>query len=83
MALGEHLQKKLRKLYEPSSMVNIKYKGNDVAFKTDSSGNATVLFIGRKGDNGIIRGERYVRTLKRDSSGKVIKDHWDLKGKAD
>jgi hypothetical protein len=64
-------------------MISMKYKGNDVSFKTDEQGNAVVLFIGKKGDEGKVRGERYARTLKYDRSGTVIKDHWDLKGKAD
>jgi hypothetical protein len=33
--LNTDLVKKLSKKYEPSTMVNITYKGNDVAFKTD------------------------------------------------
>ena len=82
MALSENLRSKLKKIYAPSSLVNIKYKGNDVAFKTDADGNPVVLFIGRRDAAGIVKGERYVRTLKRDNSGKVFKDHWDLKGKA-
>ena len=82
MKLSEHLQKTLSKIYEPSSMITLRYKGNDIAFKTDESGNAIQLFIGKKNDQGIIKGERYTRTLKRDKNGIVIKDHWELKGKA-
>lgn len=83
MALGEQLRAKLRKLYSPSSMISMKYKGNDISFKTDDEGNPILLFIGRKNEEGTIKGERYVRILKKDLSGRVIKDHWDLKGKAD
>jgi len=39
------------------------------------------LFLLQKED-GSIKGERYVRTLKHDKEGKIIKDHWELKGKA-
>jgi hypothetical protein len=46
MALSENLQFKLKKRYQPSSVVDMKYKGNDVSFKTDEEGNAVVLFIG-------------------------------------
>lgn len=80
--LSEHLQKQLRKLYEPSSMITIQYKGNDLTFKTDKEGNPVFLFIGRFNAKGMIYGERYARTLKRDNTGRVIKDHWELKGKA-
>jgi hypothetical protein len=82
MALSEHLESKLKKRYEPSAMVSMKYKGNDLSFKTDDEGNAILLFIGKKSDAGTIKGERYARRLKKDDQGQVIKDHWELKGKA-
>ena len=31
---------------------------------------------------GVIKGDRYARTLKYDRDGKLIKDHWERKGKA-
>jgi hypothetical protein len=82
MALGEELQKKLKKLLEPSSMVEMKYKGYDLSIKTDEKGNAILVFIGKKTEQGTIKGERYGRTLKYDREGNLIKDHWELKGKA-
>ena len=82
MKLSEDLQKKLSKLYEPSTMVEMKYKGYDLSFKTDEEGNAILLFMGMKTDQGTIKGERYARTLKKDREGKIFKDHWELKGKA-
>ena len=81
MSLGQHLQLKLSKKYEPSSTVSMKYKGNDLTFKTDDQGNPVLLFIGKELANGKIKGERYTRTLKADNDGRIIKDHWDLKGK--
>jgi hypothetical protein len=82
MKLSEDLQKKLSKKYEPSDMVELKYKGYDLSMKTDDEGNAILLFIGKKTEKGTIKGERYVRTLKKDKEGKIFKDHWELKGKA-
>jgi hypothetical protein len=82
MKLSEDLQRKLQKKYEPSSMVNMKYKGNDVAFKTDEHGNPILLFIGKRDDKGSIKGERFARRLKHGDNGDIIKDHWELKGKA-
>jgi hypothetical protein len=82
MKLSEDLVKKLRKKYEPSTMVNLRYKGNDIAFKTDKDGNAVQLFVGKKTEEGIIKGYRYTRTLLLDKNGMTIKDHWDLKGKS-
>lgn len=81
-ALSEDLQKKLAKAYESSAMVEMKYKGYNLAFKTDDEGNAIQLFIGKKTEQGSIKGERYARTLKKDKEGKIFKDHWELKGKA-
>jgi hypothetical protein len=81
MGLGYHLQQKLSKRYEPSAMLNMHYKGNDLSVKTDDEGNPILLFIGRADDSGKIKGERYVRTLKRNTDGVIVKDHWDLKGK--
>lgn len=82
MALSEDLEKKLSKKFEPSSMVEMKYKGYDLSFKTDEEGNAILLFMGKKTTEGIIKGERFARTLKKDREGKIFKDHWELKGKA-
>ena len=63
-------------------MIEMKYKGYDLSFKTDDEGNAILLFIGKKTEQGTIKGERYARTLKKDREGKIFKDHWELKGKA-
>jgi hypothetical protein len=82
MALSESLLLKLRKKYQPSSTVVLKFKGKDLSVKTDDDGNATVLFIGRLQTDGKIKGERYTRTFIKQEDGSVLKDHWDLKGKA-
>ncbi len=82
MKLSDDLQKKLSKIYEPSTMVDLTYKGYDISFKTDEEGNAVQLFIGKRTEKGTIKGERYARTLKKDREGKIFKDHWELKGKA-
>jgi hypothetical protein len=81
MALSADLQLKLSKKYEPSSMVYLTFRGNDLAVQTDADGNPKLLFIGKMDEGGKIKGQRYARTLKADRDGRVIKDHWDLKGK--
>jgi hypothetical protein len=81
MSLGIDLQLKLTRKYEPSSMVYMTFRGNDLAVKTDDDGNAIVVFIGKLTNDGKIRGQRYARTLKYDGQGRIVKDHWDLKGK--
>jgi hypothetical protein len=40
------------------------------------------FLFGKLKEDGTIKGERYARTLKYDKEGKIIKDHWELKGKA-
>jgi hypothetical protein len=82
MGLSQHLQLKLSKHYEPSSLISMRYRGNDLLIKTDEEGNPVLLFIGKASQNGKIKGERYARTLKADRNGIIIKDHWELKGKA-
>ena len=82
MKLQENLIKKLSKIYEPSVMLDMRFKEKDIAFKTDDRGNPILLFIGKRGDDGNIKGERYARTLKYDEAGNKIKDHWEMKGKA-
>lgn len=72
----------LAKKYEPSTMVQLKFRNYDLAVKTDNEGNAILLFLGRMNEKGIIKGERYARTLKKDRERNIIKDHWELKGKA-
>lgn len=82
MKLSEDLIKKLSKKHEPSTLIHDTFRGNDIAFKTDAGGNAIQLFVGRRSADGTIKGERFVRTLKHDKTGNVIKDHWEAKGKA-
>jgi hypothetical protein len=82
MKLSDDLIKKLAKTYEPSTLIQDSFRGNDIAFKTDADGNAIQLFVGKRTQDGTIKGERYARTLKRDTNGNLIKDHWEAKGKA-
>jgi hypothetical protein len=72
----------LSKHYEPETLVDMEYKGLDMTFKTDNEGNPVLLFIGKRQENGVIYGERYVRTLIKDKNGGNLKDHWEHKGKA-
>ena len=81
MKIGEALQKKLDKKYEPSTMVALKFNRYDVAMKTDEEGNPVLLFIGKAGENGMIKGDHFSRRIVKDASGRVVKDHWDYKGK--
>jgi len=81
MKIGEKLLKELNKKYEPDRMVNKKFGRYDIAFKTDVEGNPILLFIGNENLEGKITGNRFGRVLIKDKEGKVIKDHWDNKGK--
>ena len=80
MKLGEVLLKHLNKKYEPSTTVTLRVKGYDIVAKTDEGGNAVQAFVGTAREDGIIKGDRFVRTLKWDKEGKPLKDHWDRKG---
>jgi hypothetical protein len=81
MKIGEKLRKKLSKKFEPGQMLHQKFGRYDISFKTDEEGNAISLFVGKRNAEGNIQGERFVRILTRDINGKVLKDHWDGKGR--
>jgi hypothetical protein len=82
MSLGDELLKKINKKFEPSSTQSLRYRNYDLALVIDKEGNAIQLFMGKANEQGIIKGDRYARTLKYDREGKLIKDHWERKGKA-
>lgn len=81
MKIGDKLLKVLNKKYEPDKMICRKFERYDIRFKTDQDGNPILLFIGKLMDTGLIKGSRFSRVLIRDTSGNLIKDHWDAKGK--
>lgn len=80
--LKDPILKILNKIYQPVTMVEMKFKRYDLAFKTDEKGRPILLFLGEKDANGKIKGERYARKLIENTEGIVLKDHWDHKGKA-
>ena len=82
MPFGDDLLKMISKKFEPSSSLQLHYRHYDLVVKTDKEGNAIQLFMGKLNENGMIKGDRYARTLKYDRDGKLIKDHWERKGKA-
>lgn len=82
MALSAALAKKLAQVYAPDAMIDLRWRGQDLTIKTDEAGNAVLLFIGKRAEDGKIRGERYARRLLHDAGRAVIKDHWDAKGKS-
>ncbi len=82
MPLSDKLEEKLSKVFEPSARINDRYKGNDITIITNERGEATTLFIGKRSPDGAIKGERYVRNIKRDPmTGVITSSHWDNKGK--
>jgi hypothetical protein len=82
MALSEALIKKLSAKFPAGEVSDMVYRGSDLSIKADEQGNAILLFIGKRVENGHIKGERYARRLLYDKEGKLIKDHWEMKGKS-
>lgn len=82
MKLGEDLLKKINQKFEPSAKIPLRYRSYDLVLVTDKDGNAVQLFLGKANEDGVIKGDRYARTLKHDRQGNLIKDHWERKGKA-
>jgi hypothetical protein len=81
MKLGPQLLQLLNKPYEPSALIETTFQRYDLAFKTDEDGKPILLFMGKKDEQGKIKGVRFARRLVTDNSGQIIKDHWDNKGK--
>jgi hypothetical protein len=82
MGLGDDIVKKINQKFAPSEKVSLRYRSYDLLLLTDKEGNAVQLFMGKANAQGIIKGDRYARTLKYDREGHCIKDHWERKGKA-
>jgi hypothetical protein len=82
MSLGADILKKLNRKFEPSTTTQFRYRTNDVVVQADEEGNAIRAFIGKASEEGIGKGDRYSRVLKKDKDGKLIKDHWERKGRA-
>ena len=82
MELAEPVLKILRKKYQPSSVIETHYSQYDLTFKTDREGDAIVLTMGRKDEKGQIQGDRFTRRLRQLPNGRIVKEHWEHKGKA-
>lgn len=82
MPLSDDLLKKISKSFEPLATVPMRHRDQDLVVVTDKNGKAIKLFIGKINAQGIIKGDRYTRTLKYNAQGKLLKDHWERKGKA-
>jgi hypothetical protein len=83
MELQEPMRKILNRKYEPSSIIVTRYERYDIAIKTDKDGDAMVLLMGRKDEQGQVKGERFTRRLKQTLNGNIIKDRWEHKGNTD
>jgi hypothetical protein len=81
MKIGPELLKVLNKAYAPDELISQRFGRYDLTFKTDGKGNPVVLFIGTPDEHGQIKGERFARNLITDKDGRIVKDHWDNKGK--
>jgi hypothetical protein len=82
MPFNEDILKRINTKFPPSNSVSLRYRSYDILLITDPDGNAIQMFMGKLNDKGLIKGDRYARTLKYDRDGKLIKDHWERKGKA-
>ncbi len=81
MPLQPKLEEKLSKMYPPDSRIDDQFRGNDITFITNDSGEAVTLYIGKRAEDGSIKGERYVRRIQREPDGAIRKSHWECKGK--
>ncbi|WMJ74216.1 hypothetical protein RCC89_13715 [Cytophagaceae bacterium ABcell3] len=77
---GERLEKKLERKYAPCVRIDETFRNNDVTIVTNEQGLPVTLYIGKRNEDGSIKGDRYVRQISKMSSGET-KSHWERKGK--
>lgn len=81
MPINAKLQKILEKFYEPDKRYDQKFSKLAISFITNEYGEPVTLFIGKRNEDGSIKGERYVRKIvRKPNSQEIQKSHWDLKG---
>lgn len=78
--LSKILEAKLNKKFRPQTRYDASFRGNDITYFTNELGEPVTLFIGERQENGNIKGDYYTRSITREGE-KVIKSHWDNKGK--
>lgn len=81
MPLGDQLINMLQKSFPPKTRIDDIFRGNELTIVTNNEGEAVSLYIGKRLQDGRIKGEYYSRKIVKDSGGKIIKSHWDNKGK--
>ena len=82
MPLHPELDKKLSKTFEPKTNVDDVFKGYDITFVTNQHCEPVTLFFGKRRPDGLIVGERFTRTIKRQPDTLAVKSsHWDNQGK--
>lgn len=81
MKVGAELLSVLAKTYAPGELIRQRFGRYDLAFKTDEQGLPILLFMGKADADGNIKGKRFARRIQTGKDGKIIKDHWDNKGK--
>jgi hypothetical protein len=82
MPLHPELDKKLSKTFEPRVSIDDVFKGYDITFVTNEHGEPMTLFFGKRRPDGLIVGERFTRTIKREPGSLTVKSsHWDNRGK--
>ena len=82
MPLHPELDKKLSKTFEPKTSADDVFKGYDITFMTNEHGEPVTFFFGKRRPDGLIVGERFTRTIKRQPGTLAVKSsHWDNQGK--
>lgn len=81
MNIGTGLLKVLNNACAPEPFLHQRFGRYDLAFKTDEQVRPILLFIGKADADSNIKGERFARRLQTGKDGRIIKDHWDNKGR--
>ena len=82
MKLNSKLEAKLNKKYPANTRLDEHYANLDVTIITNEEGDAVTAFVGKRREDGAIAGDRYVRRITKSADqAKVLKSHWEYKGK--
>lgn len=80
-SIGKRLEAKLAKKYAANATFHERFGNQDITYLTDDQGQVVQLYLGKRKDDGNIKGERFSRRIVKDASGKILRTHWDRMGK--
>lgn len=78
---GKKLESKLNKKNQPSSRIDGVVGATDYTLLTNENGEPVQAYVGKRKENGEIKGDIYNRRIKKRENGIIKESHWDNQGK--